>query len=1005
MTVRPLPPLRATYRLQLHGDFTLADAAAVVPYLERLGISHAYLSPVLAARRGSTHGYDVTDPRRLNPQLGGPDAWRALGRAVRRRGLGVLLDIVPNHMAASPENPAWRDVLTHGRASHFARWFDIDWYAPSEELRGRVLLPVLGARLAEVLARRELSLGVRDGRVEVRYFEHTFPVDPQTAPRVLGLGLEAAAEAAAGAGGADAAALARLGDLLARHRALPPRTAVGERRARRRELAEALAAELTALLDAEPAVRAQVERAVGSFAASEAGPARVRRFLDRQPYVLVFWRRAAREINYRRFFNINELVALRAEDPAVFAETHALVLRWVADGDVDGLRIDHVDGLRDPRAYLERLRAAVDAQRPAAMDERRPAADAAARVPILVEKILSPGERLRREWPVEGTTGYETMNDLEALFLDPAGAAAIERRYARLLRLDERGVDFHGVARDGKRKVLRGSLSADVQRLVKLLEPVARRDPRTRALSRGELADALVETIAALGVYRTYVDAGETAAGPRASDDDVRQVERAVAGARAAGLAPEAALALLGDVLLLRDLDRFPPDEQLDRRRVASRFQQVSGPATAKGVEDTALYLYVPLVSLNEVGGEPDRDLAGADAAFHAGNAERAHHWPHALVTVSTHDTKRGADTRARLDVLSEVADEWWQLTERWRRANAGARRQVGRRWAPDVNTEYLLYQTMLGIWPVPEEDGITAPPPPDAATLDALRGRLHAYMEKAVREGKSRSGWVDRDPAFEDALRGFVDALLDPARSAAFLAELGAFARRIARPGYWNGLSRTLLHLAAPGVPDLYQGTELWDFTLVDPDNRRPVDFVARARMLSALRQGYRDLSPERRRELVHALVARPADGRVKLYLVHRLLQARRQHAALFATGGYEPLAADGPAARHVVAFARRSADGRAAAVAVAARRTMALTGGQAPVGERTWGGATLAVAPPAGLAWRCLLTGRSLPGDGPLRLADVLADAPVGLLIADESAIVRDGVTENGTRSVTRA
>jgi (1->4)-alpha-D-glucan 1-alpha-D-glucosylmutase len=466
-----------------------------------------------------------------------------------------------------------------------------------------------------------------------------------------------------------------------------------------------------------------------------------------------------------------------------------------------------------------------------------------------------------------------------------------------------------------------------------------------------------------------------------------------VAAARADGPAEAPVLDLLADVLLLRGLDGLPADEQRARRRLASRFQQVSGPATAKGVEDTALYLYVPLLSRNEVGGEPDRDLAEADDALHRGNAERARRWPRALVTTSTHDTKRGADTRARLDVLTELPDEWWQLTERWRRANAGLRRQVGRRWAPDVNTEHLLYQTMVGIWPVGDAgDGGPGAPGgsamPDAAALGELRGRLLAYMEKAVREGKSRSGWIDQDPAFEGALRDFVEALLDPARSARFLAELDGFARRIAPAGYWNGLARTLLHLTAPGVPDLYQGTELWDFTLVDPDNRRPVDFPLRARLLDGIAGAFRDASPDDRRRMLRELVARPEFGRVKLFLVHRLLQARQQHPALFATGGYEALAAEGAAARHVIAFARRTGDGGQAALSVAARWSVALTGGAAPVGPRAWGDTVLRAAAPPGRAWRCALTGLRHDAAGPLRLADVLADAPVALLIADESA-----------------
>jgi (1->4)-alpha-D-glucan 1-alpha-D-glucosylmutase len=969
------PPLRATYRLQFHAGFTLGEAAAVVPYLQALGVSHVYASPLLRTRRGSTHGYDVVDPTQLNPELGGEGDRRALDHALATRDMGLVLDIVPNHMAVSDQNRAWWDVLRHGRASPTARWFDIDWYTQSEEVHGRILLPVLGSRLREAMAKGELSL--RRGRSDlvVAYYESTFPLDPLTWPRVLGLGLDAARERARAEGnGSGADALDELAGLLERLRRAAARRAMdAEGRERRRHEALHLAHQILQLAEGA-SVRALVERALADFPAGPAGPARLRRLLDRQHYALVYWRRSALEINYRRFFNIDELVALRMEDPQVFAQTHELVLEWVRDGFAHALRVDHVDGLRDPLAYLQRLRAA--------LDERRPAADPARRMPVFVEKILSPGEQLREEWPVAGTTGYETLNDLEAVFIDAAGAARIEAHYRAMLRLDERGVRFADVARDGKRAVLRHSLAADVQRLVKLFVPIARRDPRTAGHSRDAIATAIVETIVHLGVYRTYVAMSGGAA--HSTGDDARWVDAAIRGAR--GTADGALLDLLYDVLLLGgprsgNLAALAEVERVDRVRFATRFQQVSGPATGKGVEDTALYLYVPLLSRNEVGGEPDRPLEDAVAELHEGNARRAAHWPRAMVTTSTHDTKRGADTRARLDVLSEIPDDWWGEVARWRRLNAPLRARVGRRWAPDPNTEYLLYQTLVGIWPVPDVADAGAPSLPGTEALAELRERAAAYMEKAVREGKSRSSWVSPNTEFEGALAAFIAATLDPERSAPFITRVSALARRIAAAGHWNGLARTLLHLTAPGVPDLYQGTELWDFTLEDPDNRRPVDFALRSGLLDSVTRAYRSGSADELRGYLRELVGRPGDGRVKLAVTHRALVARREAAALFESGGYVPLTATGARASHVVAYARVA--GGEAAVVVVPRLSLGSSGGAPPVGESVLRVTLLPL--PGGFAtrWRCQLSrGTVQVGRDGLPLAQVLAELPVALL-----------------------
>lgn len=980
---RPMPPLRATYRLQLHAGFPLAAALGIVPYLERLGVSHIYASPVLQSQPGSQHGYDVTDPARLDEERGDESDWRRLTDALHDRAMGLMLDIVPNHMSASPQNPYWSDVLRHGRSSAYAGWFDIDWHDPDTELRGHVLLPVLGMPLGEAIARRELGLVFDGGEPKVSYHDHRFPLDPRTAAQPLSYGLD---EALGTATGAERLALESYRTVVRELARLPTRTE-GDAltHSRRVEDARALMTELNALVGGEPAVAAQVARALDRFVAGEGGPARFRRLLDRQPYRLAFWRRAAAEINYRRFFSINELVALNMEDAPVFNETHQLVLHWVASGRVDALRIDHVDGLRDPAAYLRRLRSAVD--------ERRPPSATGSRLPILVEKILARGESLRADWPVEGTTGYEILNDLEAVFIDPDGCERIESRYRKMTGLDRRGVGFHDMALTGKRRMLRGALAADVERLARLFRPIARRDPRTEKVSHAALVTAIVEVMVRLPVYRTYVEAtmgGDTVRAP-ATSSDIALVEDAVALAASRRGVQLPVLGLLREVLLLRDLAQLAPVERRDRNRFVSRFQQISGPAAAKGVEDTALYLYFPLASRNEVGSDPERPLASALTDLHRANAARARQWPRNMVCVSTHDTKRGADTRSRLDVLSEMPDVWWAAVRRWRRLNARFRRRTGRREAPDANSEYLLYQTLVGIWPA-ETAGSGGSVSEDALT--SLRPRVVDYMRKAVREGQSRSSWLLPDLPFEEALEGFVTALLDPERSPQFLAELNELAGRMAPAGWRNALARTLLHLTVPGEPDIYQGDEIWQFTLVDPDNRRPVDYSHRAALLDGIMSGWESTPREDRPRWVRGLLDAAADGRVKLHLIWRALDARRR-SAVFSGGGYLPLEVTGDRESRLLAFARTTSHdhGRkpyseplSAALVVVPRFTFACPDTEESMMEGMWGDCELVV--PSWLdatRWRCVLTDRLHEGVGRLRVADMLRDLPGALLLPD--------------------
>ena len=807
-------PLSATYRVQLNKQFTLNEARAIVPYLDELGVSHLYCSPILAARPGSMHGYDVVDPTRVNPEIGTTDDLRALATTLHERGMGILLDIVPNHMGIGVHNPYWEDVLTHGVHSRYARWFDIDWDAADH----KVVLPVLGDELDTLIDRDELSLDVREKTPRLRSGDKSWPLDPATLPddvQVVKL---------------DPTSVADPSDLLK----------------------------------------------------GDDGRRRLRALLDAQHYRLVSWRRGPDEINYRRFFDVNDLAALRQEDPEVFAATHELILSLVGEGVLDGLRVDHIDGLLDPLGYLERLRGEVE--------RRAPRRDGGEPFPIVVEKILSPGEHLRRDWPVQGTTGYEFLNDLEDVFLDATGYAAIERGYRSLRRLTSG--TFADIAHAGKVKILEGALRADVDRLARLLRPLAGDNEHDASLAAG-----IVQFIAALPVYRTYIDGRS----PRPNPDDVAVVERAAEVAqKCAEGEHKATIDLIHDAVLGEGAQAASPA----RLTFVQRLQQTSGPATAKGVEDTALYVYVPLASRNEVGGSPGRPLDDAVGRLHRANSERACSWPSSLTCTNTHDTKRSADVRARLDVLTECVPDWQRSVARWRRLNQRHRSTVKGRLAPDTNSEYLVYQTLIGIWPTPRP-GRRVDDLPDRGWFETARQRLEQYMLKAVKEAKTRTSWTDPDEAYETALKQFIAGILTGGDDSPFLTNVARFVGTIATVGHWNALSRVLVHATSPGVPDTYQGDELWCFSLVDPDNRRPVDYQRRAQLLRAVSGA----------AALHGLP--PSDERFKLGVLRRLLNIRRENAAIFSAGSYAPLQVRGALADHVVAFARSSGDRHAIVVA----------------------------------------------------------------------------------------
>ncbi len=877
------PPL-STYRVQLRPEFGFDDAAAIAGYLADLGITHLYSSPYLQAARGSAHGYDVVDPTRVNEELGGEEAHARLCRTLVEKGLGQVLDIVPNHMAITErDNTWWWDVLENGASSRYAAYFDVDWNSPQARLRDTVLLPILGDHYGRVLENGELEFVRRGGKFEIHYHEHRMPVAPRSLDTLI-------AEAARRCGSPD---LAFIADALGQ---LPLATTTDrESIARRHRGKEVLAGQLGRLAEEKPEVVRALDTVVQEI---NADPDRLDDLLQRQNYRAAFWRTAGQELDYRRFFDVHTLVGLRMEDERVFADTHALVLRWLREGVLDGVRIDHPDGLRDPEEYFERLR------------------DEAAEAWIVIEKILERDEPLRESWPIEGTTGYDFLARAGGLLVDQQGEGPLTELYAELTG---QGADWTELVREKKLLVLGDLLASDVNRLAEVFLEVCERHRRHRDYTRFELRQALREVAACFPVYRTYVRAeiGEV------MDLDRRYVDQAIEAAKARRSdLPADLFDFFRDLLLLEV--RGPEESEL-----VMRFQQLTGPAMAKGVEDTAFYNFHRLIALNEVGGSPGDFGLGVED-FHRLAAEAQQLWPRSLLATSTHDTKRSEDVRARISLLSEIPERWGEAARRWLDHNVRYRRGD----FPDRNAEYLFYQTLVGAWPISAE-------------------RLTAYMEKATREAKVHTSWTRQNPEYEEALRAYVAAVLDDKD---FVADLEAFVAPLVEPGRMSSLAQTLLKLTAPGVPDFYQGSEIWDLSLVDPDNRRPVDYELRRRLLDDLKRG---LTPEK-------ILARTDEGLPKLWLIHQGLQLRRRSPEAFGPDGdYEPLRTVGPRAGHGVAFTR----GGVVAV-VAPRLPLRLQG--------DWQGTTLELPPGS---WRDELTGEEIEG-GARPLADLLARFPVALL-----------------------
>ncbi|WP_175711713.1 malto-oligosyltrehalose synthase [Burkholderia ambifaria] len=916
---------RATLRLQLHAGFTFDDAAAHADYFARLGVSHLYLSPITTAEPGSLHGYDTVDHRALSTELGGEAGFRRLVDALRARGLGVIVDIVPNHMGVGgTSNGWWNDVLESGQASPYARYFDIDWHPPDAALDGKVLLPCLGVPYGDALASGDITLGADPsaGRFFIACPGRRLPVAIATYAEILRI-----------ANRADLNALAeRFATASARG---GPRVAAAHAALRDYAAAQGPHAFDAILRGADP--RRARSRAC------------LHRLLERQHYRLAWWRTAADELNWRRFFDIATLAAVRVEDDAVFDAVHALPLGLHAAGYIDGLRVDHVDGLADPRAYCRRLHARLAAQR-----DERPY--------VVVEKILAPGETLREDWRVDGTTGYDFMNDVAALLHDPAGAAPLAAHWAAV---SGSARSFAQEAVAGKRRVLKRQLAGEHARVARALHRIARAAPATRDVSQIAIHRVLGELAVHLPVYRMYPTPGDEPAG---------------ADGRVLALAYDAACAAI-DPSDRYALDRVAGWLGLPGMRVpradaallhAARvaFAQLTAPLAAKGVEDTANYRYGRLLSRNEVGADAG-DFSLSRGAFHARNRRRARTVPHTLVATATHDHKRGEDARMRLAVLSEMPDAWRAVSLDWSALNqphrGGAHRDLA--WAPGPAAEAMLYQTLVGCWP----PGLA---PDDAAGLAALAERVVRWQTKALREGKQHTDWLAPDADYERACEQFVRAILTPRGAGDFVHRLHAFVARIAPAGVVNSLAQATLRMASPGVPDLYQGTESWDHSLVDPDNRRDVPFAA--------------LAAERVDEPVAAYLRHWPDARVKRALVERMLALRARWPETFADGAYVPLRVRGRLGRHAVAFARRD---ESATIVVIVTRLACGWLGEAPelprVEPREWGDTVVVLPRGAGKRWIDWLNDGSEveAPDGTMRLARCLATLPVAVLVAGDT------------------
>ena len=940
----------STYRLQFNYSFTFKDATKLIPYLNTLGITHCYASPYLKALPGSLHGYDVVDPASLNPEIGSSDDFSEFIEMLKTHGMGQILDVVPNHMGITdPANLWWQDVLENGPSSRYARYFDIDWEPVKEELENKVLLPILGDQYGIVLENQEIQLCFEDGVFYLQYYENRLPLDPGTWELILSYNLEELIESLS----ESDTHLQEFKSILTALSHLPPRTEVNPDRIEERyREKEVIRRRLLVLTQKSPSISTFLQqniRLINGTKGNHQSFDLLDTIVSNQSYRLAYWRVAAEEINYRRFFDINELAAIRIEEPEVFKEIHQLVLRQLREGALTGIRIDHVDGLYDPRAYL------IQWQYWAEKHLNHPPDSKGRFLYILVEKILGKNEPLSEDWATHGTTGYDFLALVNNVFVQPENRKAFDQIYNRFIK---QSFNWDELVYRCKELIMSSSMSSEINVLGHQLNLLSERNRRTRDFTLNSLTHAVREIIACFPVYRTYVT-------PPPSED-VKDHDRAfirLAVARAKRRNP-AVNNLVFDFIrmLLLKLPGEASDWNWEEAcPFVMKFQQTTSPVMAKGVEDTAFYIYNRLVSLNEVGGEPEQ-FGIPLSAFHERMVERQLKWPQGLSATSTHDTKRGEDVRARLNVLSEIPKEWRKHLALWHRLNKKAKTTIDDQIVPDRNEEYLLYQTLLGSWPSSDLD--------DQNYQDFIE-RIQSYMIKALREAKVHTSWLNPDESYESAVRGFIASILTRSRRNAFLDDFLHFQRELARYGIYNSLTQLLVKITAPGTPDFYQGTELWDLNLVDPDNRRPVNYEHRFQLLEELKSAS---TPKEKAAQLRAALEDPQDGRIKFLVMLRALQFRKEYHSLFLHGSYQPLEAFGEKSQHLCTFAR--VKDRDMSLTLTSRFFTGLVSdpNTLPIGNDVWEGTGVFLPLEwAGFQFQDILTGgivRPEPHDGQLRL-----------------------------------
>ena len=889
-----------TYRLQFNRWFTFAQAREIVPYLHALGVSDAYASPYFQAGAESLHGYDITDHNKLNAAVGSREAYDSWIAELHAHSMGQVLDFVPNHVGiAEPLNQWWMDVLENGPSSRFAPYFDIDWHPLKSDLRAKVLLPILSDQYGRVLERGELQVHFEEGTFYLRYGDRRLPIAPGTYRYVLDIALQNLAEHK------DEDFYAELQSILTALEYLPKRTETDPKRiAERIREKEIIKRRLERRCAEAPQVQQAIEKALARINGEPGDPRSfdsLDELLNAQSYRIAFWRVAAEEINYRRFFDVNDLAAIRVELPKVFDAVHRLLLELVNSGAVTGLRVDHPDGLYLPREYFEKLQQRCAKALAIALPQDGRA------IYMVVEKILTGTETLRKDWLVHGTTGYDFANQVAQLLVDSSAETAITKTFHRFIG---HSLHFGHLVYAKKLQVMKLALANDVDVLGNMVDRLSEQNRWYRDFTLEALARAVRETIACFPVYRTYL-----APGRPVNEEDRQVIERAVTAAKRRNPAIEESIFnFLRDVLVFRFPENLDAEARAAHTHFVLKFQQSTGPIMAKGLEDTAFYIYNRLAALNEVGGEPQQFGLSVEA-FHERNLNRQRNWPDTLLATSTHDTKRSEDVRARMAAISEMPEVWRRSLQRWRTANRRWKRTINDLEAPDGNEEYLLYQILLGTWPV-QLSGV-----PEEAATDKYVGRIQAYMGKALHEAKLNTSWIQPNEEWDAAMHDFVRRILDSSPRSKFLPGFLPVVQEIARLGAINSLTQTLLKLTSPGVPDIYQGNEIWDFSLVDPDNRRPVDYKRRREMLDSLPAS----TP-------HELIQNWPDGRIKMFLTQRVLQLRREHVDLFQRGEYLPLAATGTFAECCVSFARQL--GNRWIVVIAPRIASRI--GFPPVGER---------------------------------------------------------------------